>query len=549
MRLQIELRTAALFLIVPWLVTAAALMYSFAFDAHGVDALIAAAAAAMGAFTGSALSLAFAAQGARFLTRARDALRDLPLGDDTNLAGSLIAEQEQFAQAFNTMAAQWRASRQALSHQAFHDPLTGLANRAAFMTRATEALSRSRAPEQVAMLFVDLDRFKAVNDTMGHGVGDSLLSIVAARLAAAAGTEASVARLGGDEFTILLTGLDAEARALNLGDQILQRLRRPISISGQELFANASIGIAVASAPMLVTELLRRADIALYRAKEAGKGRFVLFQETAHDVDIDAVQLDSALRHAIDREELRLVYQPEVDLATGQIVGAEALLRWNHPHLGVLSPNHFIALAEESGEISRLGQWALERACRDAVALREIPLADEFTVAVNLSASEFMDPALGPRIRATLRRCALPAAALTVELTESILVQNVQSTAATLAGLRSIGIRVAIDDFGTGYSSLSYLQAFAADILKVDQSFVHRIGQDDRSGAIIEAVVELAHALELRVIAEGVETVEEVRYLRAAGCHAAQGHFFAEPLPAAALQTLLRQQAERAAAA
>ena len=456
---------------------------------------------------------------------------------------SLITEQAEFAQAFNSMAAQWRASRQALSHRAFHDPLTGLANRAAFMTGATEALSRSKPPDQVAMLFVDLDRFKAVNDTLGHGVGDSLLSVVAARLASAAGPDALVARLGGDEFTVLLTGRDAETRALNAADTILQRLRRPVSIGGRELFANASIGIAVGSTPTPASELLRRADIALYRAKEAGKGRFVLFQELAHDVDLDSLQLDSALRHAIERDELQLVYQPEVDLATGTVVAMEALLRWDHPHLGVLNPIHFISMAEESGEIARLGQWALERACLDTVRLRtSIPAARDLGVAVNLSASEFGDAALGPRIRTILHRSQLPASALTVELTESILVRDVPTTSATLAALRAIGIQVAIDDFGTGYSSLSYLQAFAVDSLKIDQSFVHRIGQDDRSGAIIEAVVELARALNLRVVAEGVESAGEAEYLATSGCHTAQGHFFSEPVSIEEFAEIMRRQ-------
>jgi diguanylate cyclase (GGDEF)-like protein len=543
MKFQITLKTAAITLILPWLVTALALVALLGFDAHGTVAFVAAGAATAGAWAGCALSLAFALQSARFLTRARDALRDLPSGGAATLASSLIREQGDFASAFNAMAAQWRASRQALSHQAFHDPLTGLANRAAFMTAASEALSRSRGAEQAAVLFIDLDRFKAVNDTLGHGVGDSLLSVVAARLASSAGPDGVVARLGGDEFTVLYSGTDAEARALTAADTILQRLRKPVSIGGRELFANASIGIATGGPPILATELLRRADIALYQAKEAGKGRFVLFSEADHQLLHDPVQLEAALRHAIERDELQLLYQPEVDLRTGAIVGMEALLRWRHPHLGVLAPAEFLAMAEESGEIATLGQWALERACLDVKRLQDVDRrTQQLAVAVNLSASEFVDPALGARIRGTIRKTGVHAESIVIELTESILVRNVQETASTLAGLRAIGVQVAIDDFGTGYSSLSYLQAFAADSLKLDQSFVRRIGKDERSGAIIEAVVELARALGLRVVAEGVETAAEADYLLKAGCHTAQGHFFSEPLSVDDFEALLLLQ-------
>jgi diguanylate cyclase (GGDEF)-like protein len=456
-------------------------------------------------------------------------------------------EMHALAVSFNAMAAQLQASQQTLTHQAFHDPLTGLPNRAHFMARLTETLARGN---DTAVLFIDLDRFKVINDTLGHAVGDALLTVVAARLEAAAGGDALVARLGGDEFTALLEGDDCEQRAVRIAQAILRRMQRAISASGHELFVNASVGISIAEARSLsATEILRRADIALYRAKSEGRGRYVAFRASLHELPSDKMDLDSGLRRAVEREQLRLVYQPEIDLHTGAIAGMEALLRWEHPHLGVLSPASFIAMAEETGEIINFGQWALQEACAEAIRLGgRSPAASKLVVSVNLSAAEFKDPTLPQRVAGVLKESGLPPERLKLELTESVLVENVSATVRILGSLKRLGVQLAIDDFGTGYSSLSYIQSFAVDTLKIDQSFVRRLGQDNRTDAIIEAVVDLARALHMEITAEGVETRAQAAYLAEKGCHHAQGNYFSEPLSPEDFERFVAGTLERQAA-
>ena len=529
---RLSLPVAAIALSVPGLLIGLAVPAILVTDGPGM-LLVAVALAASTLSVASAFSgIWIAARGRTFLSQLTDSIRGLPTGDAPTIFGGFFREEAEIERAFNTMAAQWRASRNALAHQAFHDQLTGLANRASFMSRVSDALSHSARRDRVAVLFIDLDRFKAVNDSLGHGVGDTLLASVAARLTAATGSQGLVARFGGDEFTVMIEGPAAEARAQNVAQGILDRLKLPITASGHELFVNASIGIACASHAMPATELLRRSDVALYRAKERGKGCYVLFDATDHDIAPESLHLGAALRHAIERDELVLVYQPVVDLSTGTITGAEALLRWNHPHLGVLPPGQFIDLAEESGEIVRLSQWVIERAARDAATIRaSLPDPSGFAVGINLSSREFLDPSLPGRIAEALEGAGLPGEGICVELLEGILVSNIKTATDVIANLHDIGVEVAIDDFGTGYSSLSYLQVLTVDVLKIDQSFVARIGQDARSGPIITAILDLAAALGMHVIAEGVETREQAMHLRRSGCISAQGHHFAQAMP------------------
>ena len=482
----------------------------------------------------------------RLLAETAAAMRELAAGRFAALPATPFAEMRELTTAFNTMATQLHSSQQMLAHQAFHDPLTGLPNRAHFMARIGEGLAR-RTP--LAVLFVDLDRFKTINDSLGHAVGDALLTVVGARLQGAAG-DGLVARLGGDEFTVILEGKGAENRAFDVAEGILRRLQKPIQAAGHELFVNASVGIAIADGgKVAVTELLRRADIALYKAKAEGRGRYVAFR-ASHDVGSDQIDLDMGLRRAVERDQLVLVYQPEIDLQTGHIRGMEALLRWNHPHLGILPPAQFIAMAEETGEILNLGQWALTRACRETARItRESPYGKELIVSVNLSGAQFRDPTLATRVRLALEESGLAPRRLRLELTESVLVENISATVRTLATLRSLGVLIAIDDFGTGYSSLSYIQSFDAHTLKIDQAFVRRIGQDARSNAIIEAIVELARALSMDITAEGIETRAQAAYLARAGCQRGQGHYFAQPLAVEDFEAFISGRYEAPAAA
>lgn len=477
------------------------------------------------------------------------AMRDLSGGQSSaELALPRIKEMQDMVLSFNAMSQRLRSSRQLLLRQAFVDPLTGLANRASFMARLSTAVATNKGRD-VAVVFVDLDRFKNVNDSLGHAIGDSLLSVVGGRLQAAAGPDILVARLGGDEFTLLIEGQAAESRALAAAERIVSRMGRPIAVSGHELFVSASAGIAVSERRTTPTELLRRADIALYRAKDEGRGRVVLFRLAKHDVQPEHLALDTALHRAIERQQLRLYYQPEINIATGAVAGMEALLRWDHPHLGVLSPAQFLDIAEDSGEIAHISQWVMREACRQAVAFgKSFNAARSLVVSINLTGPDFRDPNLCERVAAVLKETDLEPSRLRIELTESLLVEDIQATAATLQALRDLGIGVAIDDFGTGYSSLSYIQDFAVSTLKVDQSFVRRIGQDHRSDAIIGAIGQLARALDMELTAEGVETEAQLSFLRGAGYQYVQGHHFAPPLDAVAFEKFLRERSASASA-
>lgn len=450
-------------------------------------------------------------------------------------------EVDRAAGAFNRMAATVVDSTSRLEHQAFHDTLTALPNRASFMSSFSRALMRThRTGASVAVLFMDVDRFKHLNDSLGHGIGDQLLSVLGRRLTIAA-KDHMVARLGGDEFTILIESSRAESEALAVAEGIIDALRWPIALSGQELFVSMSIGIAVSTASdHTITELLRKADIALYRSKADGRGRFTLFHPDQDAFSAEKFALDNELRRSVQRDELLLHFQPIVDLRTRQISGMEALLRWNHPHRGILSPATFISIAEETGDIVHIGHWVLEQACRQAVQLQRLRPGMPLSLSVNVSAAEFRQRDLPQRLARVLRQTGMPPAQLELELTETVLIEHLSDTLPVLRAIKAMGVRLAIDDFGTGYSSLAYLEHLPVDALKIDQTFVARLGVEQTTAPVVRAIVELGRSLGIAVIAEGVETESQVKFLADAGCGYGQGYYFREAVPAAEFGELLR---------
>ena len=432
-----------------------------------------------------------------------------------------------------------------LRHQAFHDNLTGLANRALFQDRVEHALARRPGPEDglVAVLFLDLDDFKTINESLGHVGGDQLLAAVADRLQTCLRTSDTAARLGGDEFAILLEDLRDESEASNVAQRVIDSLRPPIRIGGTAAVIATSIGIAVASpGEDGATELLRNADFAMYQAKHGGKGRYEIFRPSLREAVAERAALVALMRGAEDRDELRLHYQPIVDLADGSIVGIEALARWNAPGRGLLMPADFIGLAEESGVIVEIGRWVLEHACRDTQAWRQAFDLDGLSVSVNLSARQFQHPDLVAEVGAALASSGLDSSRLVLEITESVLMQTTTATIGKLADLRRIGVRLAIDDFGTGYSSLGYLERFPVDILKIDKTFIDGIGERGNRPVLARAIVQLGRALDLLVIAEGIEREEQATALRRLGCTRGQGYLFSRPLPANEIEPLLARR-------
>jgi diguanylate cyclase (GGDEF)-like protein/PAS domain S-box-containing protein len=432
-----------------------------------------------------------------------------------------------------------RALETQLRHQAFHDALTGLPNRALFFERLGQALARLRRDGwPCAVLFLDLDRFKDINDTAGHDAGDRLLIAVAARLRAALRDGDTLARLGGDEFTVLLENVTDVHEAVRAATRLLDALAEAFILDGQGYRFTASIGIAIGHGGHDRPEdVLRDADIAMYRAKEAGRSGYAIFDPEMQAHLIARLALERDLRHALEAGEFTLHYQPIVDLATGDMTKVEALARWHHPDRGPISPGDFIPVAEETGLIRSLGRWVLGEACRQARAwqLAGTPMA----IAVNLTAQEFQHPDLADEIAAALAAAGTEARWLRLEITESLAMRDVAATITTLAALQRLGVAVAIDDFGTGYSSLAYLKRLPVGVLKIDKAFIDGLGIEEEDTAIVTAIITLAHALGLRVIAEGVETADQAARLRALGCDQAQGYHFARPLPAAALGALL----------
>ncbi len=429
-----------------------------------------------------------------------------------------------------------KRAEQKLAHDALHDSLTGLPNRALFMDHLKMAIARaSRLSEKVfAVLFLDFDRFKVVNDSLGHLVGDKLLIAIARRLEGCLRPADTIARLGGDEFTILLEEIKSTDEATQLAERIQKELTAPFNINDHEVYIAASIGIASSQIGyQKPEEILRDADTAMYHAKSLGKARYVLFDKRMHTQALKTLQMETDLRHAVERQEFFLVYQPIVSLRTLRLIGFEALLRWQHPERGIVSPAEFIPVAEETGYIAQIGEWTLEEACRQIQRWQQhLPEKLPFAVSVNLSGKQLVRGDLQEKVLQILERTKTDPQQLKLEITESVVMENIETASGILEELRSLGIQLSIDDFGTGYSSLSYLHRLPIDTLKIDRSFVQQMTENGENAEIVRTIIALAKNLNMAVIAEGVETGEQLCNLQQLDCENGQGYLFSKPIGA-----------------
>lgn len=429
---------------------------------------------------------------------------------------------------------------------ALYDPLTGLANRRLFLDRLENSVvSVSRNHSKVALLFLDMDQFKRINDTLGHDAGDLLLQEVARRLSANVRENDTVSRVGGDEFTILLTDIHNSTDVAIVADKILKTLTQPIKVKGQEILTSVSIGITLTPDDSIdANRLLKNADLAMYHAKERGRNNFQFFSENMNQAVLEHLEIEREINIALEANHFSLVFQPKVNLQDFSINSMEALLRWHHPKKGLITPDKFIPIAEETGQILAIGNWVLQQSCIEMHALiQQGFLDDKARVAVNLSAKQFSDPLLLFRINNALEESRLPARCLELEITESTLMQEVESAIVIMQEIKNLGVHIAIDDFGTGYSSLSYIKRFPIDVLKVDRSFVMDIPQDRNDMAITAAVIAMAHKLNISTVAEGVETLEQLHFLRHNACHEAQGFLFSRPITIESLKLFLKNYA------
>ncbi|MGD9904836.1 MAG: putative bifunctional diguanylate cyclase/phosphodiesterase, partial [Vicinamibacterales bacterium] len=518
---------------------------------------------AAGFIAGGAAVLAVGlALGLVFSRRLSRPLRDIAAAASAVAGGDLAirlpirggAEAVTVATAFNEMSVSLRHAHERLVHDAIHDALTHLPNRVLFTERLERAMARRirHRDNQFAVLFIDLDRFKRVNDSLGHAAGDDLLRAFAERLAGAVRREdvvtrlpaheadrsgdPTLARFGGDEFVVLLDDIRQPVDAVRVAERIQRLATTPFVVAGQEVFATQSIGIAVSSdSHRHGQDVMRDADAAMYRAKRGGGGTYAVFDAAMHEAAVDLLRLETDLRHAIERQEFRLHYQPIVALGSGRIAGYEALARWQHPERGLLLPHEFLPVAEELGLIVALDDWALVEACRQAGEWQELAGGPGPFVAVNLSARSLGAPGLADRVAVALHATGLDPGALHVEITESAAVSDPARVQAVLRDLRGQGVRVSLDDFGTGYCSLSYLQQFPVDTLKIDRAFVRRIGEQGEGDEIVRLIVQLAETLRLDVVAEGTETPVQVAHLTALGCDFAQGYYFSAALDPASV--------------
>jgi diguanylate cyclase (GGDEF)-like protein/PAS domain S-box-containing protein len=456
--------------------------------------------------------------------------------------GSLAHDESGEPQYFFTQfqdVTERKEMEQELAHQALHDSLTGLPNRSLLIDRLLHGLAGSRRRGlQLGVIFLDVDHFKAVNDSLGHGSGDDLLREAASRIAAAIRSDDTVARFGGDEFVIVCDDISA-IETEEIAERVLETLSRPCLIGGQEMTVTASLGIALSDDHATPESLLRDSDAAMYRAKERGRGRIELFDEALRNKVELRLATVSGLQRALEREEFVVYYQPVVDLSTGSMVSAEALVRWEHPDRGLVSPDQFIPLAEETGLIVPIGAWVLQQACMQLVEWQRT--APSMSVAVNLSVRQVLAPDIAGLIDDVLGRTGVRPGDLCLEMTESVLMDDVEYFGRTLSGLKALGVRLSIDDFGTGYSSLSYLKRFPVDAVKVDRAFVDGLGTDPHDTALVAAIVAMAEALDLEVTAEGVETRDQLAILKQLQCRRAQGYFLARPMPAATMQRLVAE--------
>lgn len=479
----------------------------------------------------------------RPLRSLQEAARIFGAGD---LSHRVVVERRdelgRLAELFNTMAQKIERSQQALSYQASHDGLTGLVNRVLFRDRLEHALPRAKRQQKlVAVMELDLDGFKKINDRMGHSMGDALLMAVAQLLKDVIREADTAGRLGGDEFVLLLEDIHQPDDAVTVAKRTLDALRVPIMVLSKPLMVRASMGIALSGDQQpTAEELIRNADIALYAAKRQGKDRYQVFDQSMHKATVEQVSLEQDLQRAVENEAFTLHYQPVVDLPTQTIIGVEALLRWQHPSRGLVLPAEFIPVAEDTGLIVPIGRWVLREACRQ---VREWQANDPaplpVRIGVNISVKQLEDPGFVADVAQALRDSGLAPGALILEITETILAQNLRATGEVLKGMKQLGVRVAVDDFGVGYSSLNNLRRLPVDIVKIDKSFVAGLAQPEEM-ALTSAIVALSKALNLQTLAEGVEHAKEAGELRALGCDSAQGYFFAKPIDAVQMGEVLR---------
>ncbi|WP_141248825.1 putative bifunctional diguanylate cyclase/phosphodiesterase, partial [Pseudomonas ogarae] len=431
-----------------------------------------------------------------------------------------------------------------VEYLAYHDGLTALPNRSLFSKLLSQSIGEaSRYHRQLAVLFLDLDRFKQVNDTLGHDAGDQLLKEVALRLKACLRTSDTVARLGGDEFVILLPELSDDKDVATTAQKILGAIARPFNLQGQEFRVTASVGISVFPQDGLDEQTLKKnADIAMYQAKQCGKNNFQFYSAKQNADSLERMTLELSLRHALERHEFQLHYQAKRDIGSGRITGMEALLRWNHPDLGIVAPMQFIPVAEETGLIVPIGKWVLKTACQQNVAWQQQGLP-HLGVAVNLTARQFADENLLTDLAEILAETGMDARLLELEIAESLLMQDVKRALSVLTGLKHLKVRIAIDDFGIGYSSLSALEQFPLDVIKIDRSCICDTSSVSEDKALTEAIIAMGRTLSLTVVAQGVETKEQADFLRDNACDEFQGFYFNKPVPADQFKVLLQAQA------
>ena len=484
--------------------------------------------------------------GGQAMTEWRVQRRDGSWGWFEIVATNLLADPELAGIVINAREITERKQfTEQLTHQALHDPLTNLANRALFHDRLARALARGGTSDvQVAVLFLDLDRFKHVNDSFGHEAGDQLLVAVSERLSVALRASDSLARFGGDEFMVMVVGVTEPHEAVQVANRLVEALRTPVCFGGRETVVTVSVGLAIGTPGLAEPgEVLRQADVALYEAKARGGDDVAVFDPVMAADVFGRLELEQELRHALERRELVLHYQPIVRLNTGEVAALEALVRWQHPTRGLLTPDTFVPLAETTGLIVPIGAWVLMEACRQMRAWQLAnPQLTAQAINVNLSARQLCDPALVATVTRILGETGLAPDALRLEITEQVLTEELRAAADTLRALRELGVRLAIDDFGVGHSSLSYLRQLDADVLKIDRSFVRDLARDEGSADIVRAVAWLAHRFGMQVTAEGVETAEQLASARAVGCDRAQGHLFAKPVPAGEAGELLARR-------
>ncbi len=429
-----------------------------------------------------------------------------------------------------------------LAYLASHDPLTALPNRILFSGRLSSEMETSRADgRRLALLYIDLDNFKDVNDTLGHAVGDTLLQQVSVRIASELRSGDTVARLGGDEFAVLQVGLSGAAQASALGERVIGALGEPFDIDGRTIFIGASIGVTLFPDDAQAVDLLHRnADLALYRAKSEGRNCCHFYNASLNAEVHRRAFLEQALREPSVLSQMQLLFQPQIDLRTAKVTGVEALLRWRHPEQGMIPPEEFVPLAERTGLIIDIGAWVLRESCLQAMRWRNSGVPP-LTIAVNVATAQFRFGNMPRLVAAVLAETGLPAALLELEITETGIMHDMHVAAETLVSLHHQGVGLAIDDFGTGYSSLSYLRKLPVDRIKIDRSFVNDVTTSEDAAIIATTIVELAHALRLQVVAEGVETAAQAKFVRESGCAFAQGHFYARPITADALPELLNR--------